>query len=56
MPDFKGMSYRQVLELMEEQQLNVSFRGRGRVIEQSPVPGVAIPYGAPVWVRLAPPS
>jgi cell division protein FtsI (penicillin-binding protein 3) len=56
MPDFVGLSYRQVLEVMEEKQLNVSFRGRGRVIEQSPVPGVAIPYGAPVWVRLTPPS
>lgn len=56
MPDFVGLSYRQVLELMEEEQLNVSFRGRGRVVEQSPVPGMAIPYGAPVWVRMMPPS
>lgn len=56
MPDFEGLSYRQVLELMEEQQLNVSFRGRGRVVEQSPNPGEAIPYGAPVWVRMSPPS
>ena len=56
MPNFTGLSYRQVLELMEERQLNISFRGRGRVIEQSPGPGVAIPYGAPVWVRMSPPS
>jgi cell division protein FtsI (penicillin-binding protein 3) len=56
MPDFKGLSYRQVLELMEDRQLNISFRGRGRVIEQSPQPGVSIPYGAQIWVRLAPPS
>jgi cell division protein FtsI (penicillin-binding protein 3) len=56
MPDFVGLSYRQVLELMEEEQLNVSFRGRGRVVEQSPVPGMAIPYGAPVWVHMMPPS
>ena len=56
MPDFLGLSYRQVLELMQADQLNVSFRGRGRVVEQSPVPGMAIPYGAPVWVRMAPPS
>jgi len=56
MPDFSGLSYRQVLKLMEEQQLNISFKGRGRVIEQSPAPGVAIPYGAPIWVRMAPPS
>lgn len=56
MPDFGGLSYRQVLQLMEERQLNVSFKGRGRVVEQSPGPGVAIPYGAPVWVRMSPPS
>jgi cell division protein FtsI (penicillin-binding protein 3) len=56
MPDFKGLSYRQVLELMEDRQLNISFRGRGRVVEQSPAPGVSIPYGAPIWVRMAPPS
>ena len=56
MPDFTGLSYRQVLDLMQERQLNISFRGRGRVVEQSPGPGVPIPYGAPVWVRMAPPS
>ena len=56
MPNFDGLSYRQVLAVMEEKQLNVSFRGRGRVVEQSPGPGVAIPYGAPVWVRLSPPT
>ncbi len=56
MPDFIGLSYRQVLELMEARQLNINFRGRGRVVEQSPGPGVAIPYGAQVWVRMAPPS
>jgi len=56
MPDFSGLSYRQVLELMQERKLNVSFRGRGRVVEQSPTAGVPIPYGAPVWVRMAPPS
>ena len=48
MPNFEGLSYRQVLKVMKEKQLNVSFRGRGRVFEQSPGPGVAIPYVA--WV------
>ncbi|TLM65813.1 MAG: PASTA domain-containing protein [Deltaproteobacteria bacterium] len=56
MPDFKGMSYRQVIEVMQTSGINVSLRGHGRVIEQSPAPGAAIPYGAPVWVRLAPPG
>ncbi len=56
MPDFMGLSFRQVLEMMEEQQLNIDFRGRGRVVEQSPAPGASIPYGAPAWVRLVPPT
>jgi len=56
MPDFKGLSYRQVLEVMQNKGINVSLRGHGRVIEQSPPPGAAIPFGAPVWVRLAPPG
>ena len=56
MPDLSGLSYRQVLDHMERSQLNISLRGRGRVVEQSPHPGVSIPYGAPVWVRLTPPS
>jgi cell division protein FtsI (penicillin-binding protein 3) len=56
MPDFKGMSYRQVIEMMQARGINVSLRGHGQVIEQSPAPGAAIPYGAQVWVRLAPPG
>jgi len=56
MPDFRGMSYRQVVEIMQTQGINVNLRGHGRVIEQSPPPGAAIPYGALVWVRLAPPG
>ena len=56
MPDFKGMSYRQVIEVMQAKGINVSLRGHGRVIDQSPSPGAAIPFGATVWVRLAPPG
>ncbi len=56
MPDFKGMSYRQVVEIMQTSGINVSLRGHGRVIEQSPSAGSSIPYGATVWVRLAPPG
>jgi cell division protein FtsI (penicillin-binding protein 3) len=41
---------------MQTSGINVSLRGHGRVIDQSPAPGAAIPYGAPVWVRLAPPG
>lgn len=56
MPDFIGLSYRQVLELMDTKGLNLDFRGNGRVVEQSPAPGAPVPYGAPAWVRMAPPS
>ena len=56
MPDFRGLSYRQVLQVMAEKQLNLNFRGRGQVVEQSPRPGEGISYGAPAWVRLAPPG
>lgn len=56
MPDFHGLSYRQVLQIMDERSLNISFRGRGQVVEQSPAPGAAISYGKPAWVKLAPPG
>ena len=56
MPDFIGMSYRQVLKLMGERRLNLSFRGQGHVVEQYPSQGNGISYGTPAWVRLAPPG
>ncbi len=56
MPDFAGMSYRQVLKLMGEKGLNLSFRGQGQVVEQFPAPGMGISYGTPAWVKLAPPG
>jgi len=56
MPDFTGMSYRQVLQTMARTGLNVKLSGTGRVVEQSPAPLRPISYGNEVWVRLAPPS
>jgi cell division protein FtsI (penicillin-binding protein 3) len=56
MPDFRGLSYRRVLQVMAERGLNISFRGQGQVVEQSPAPGAGISYGAPAWVKLAPPG
>jgi cell division protein FtsI (penicillin-binding protein 3) len=52
MPDFRGMSYRQVLQTMEEKKLNLKLSGSGRVIKQSPAPGAKIRYGKEAWVRL----
>lgn len=54
MANFRGMSMRQVLQLMEKKGLNVRLIGSGRVIEQSPIPGKKINPSDPVWVKLAP--
>lgn len=51
MPDFSGMSYRQVLETMERNGLNLKLSGSGRVVDQSPRPGRRIRYNTEAWVR-----
>lgn len=51
MPDFKGMSYRQVLDAMSRNGLNIKLSGSGEVVEQFPRAGEAISYGAEIWVR-----
>lgn len=52
MPDFRGMSYRQVLQMMEAKRLNLKLSGSGQVVEQSPLPGATLHYGKQAWVRL----
>lgn len=54
MPDFRGMSMRRVLQIMEKHQLNLQLRGSGRVIEQHPQPGQLIRGVDEIWVRLEP--
>ena len=54
MPDFRGMSMRRVLQVMEKRQLNLQLRGSGRVTEQHPQPGQLIRGTDEIWVRLAP--
>ncbi len=51
MPDFSGMSYRQVLQTMEKRKLNLKLSGSGQVVEQSPSPGKVIRYGKQAWIR-----
>ncbi len=51
MPDFRGLSYRQVLQLMEEKNLNLKLSGSGHAIRQSPAPGKVIRYGKPAWIK-----
>jgi len=54
MPDFTGLGMRQVLQVMEKQQLNIQVKGSGKVVEQHPKPGELIQGAEGVWVRLAP--
>jgi cell division protein FtsI (penicillin-binding protein 3) len=56
MPDFIGMSYRQVLQMMERSGINIRLEGSGRVVEQSPRAGQAVQFGTEVWVRFSTPS
>jgi hypothetical protein len=56
MPNFIGLSSRQVLEIAQEKSLNLKLIGSGRVTEQDPVAGMPIPLGSAIWVRLEPPS
>ncbi|AMV73116.1 penicillin-binding protein [Desulfuromonas carbonis] len=56
MPNCLGMSYRQVLQTMENVKLNIRLQGSGRVVDQYPKPGSLINFGSEVWVRLAPPA
>ncbi len=53
MPDFKGLSYRQVLSSMEKSGLNIRLEGTGQVVEQSPTPGDPIGADEEIWVRFA---
>jgi len=54
MPDFRGMSMRRVMQVMEKQNINIRLMGSGRAIEQFPAPGESIGMADEVWVRFAP--
>ncbi len=54
MPDFQGMSIRQVLRYMERTSLNVKIIGSGRAVEQNPLPGRQLGPADQVWVKFAP--
>ena len=56
MPDFRGMSYRQVMQMMEQTGLNLKLKGTGRVTSQSPAAGQPIRFNTETWVHMAPPS
>jgi cell division protein FtsI (penicillin-binding protein 3) len=54
MPDFRGMSMRRVLQVMEKRNINIRLLGSGRAMEQSPPPGYRIKGSDEVWIKFAP--
>ncbi|NVN90889.1 MAG: transpeptidase family protein [Desulfuromonadales bacterium] len=54
MPDFRGMSMRRVMQVMEKRNINIRLMGSGRAMEQNPLPGQTIRGVDGVWVRFAP--
>jgi cell division protein FtsI (penicillin-binding protein 3) len=54
MPNFKGMSMRRVLQVMEKRGINIRLIGSGRAAEQSPPPGNKIRGTGEVWIKFAP--
>jgi cell division protein FtsI (penicillin-binding protein 3) len=54
MPDFRGMSMRRVLQVMEKRNINIRLMGSGRAVEQNPPPGHKIRGSGEVWVKFVP--
>lgn len=56
MPDFRGLSARQVLQVMERTGLNIHIQGYGHVVKQTPTPGKAVDPDTRLSVLLQPPE
>jgi cell division protein FtsI (penicillin-binding protein 3) len=54
MPNFRGMSMRRVMQVMEKRGINIRLIGSGRAAEQSPPPGHKIRGIGEVWIKFAP--
>lgn len=52
-PDVKGMTLRDALYVLESNGLQVQVKGKGRVVEQSKLPGVRISKGAAITIKLS---
>ncbi len=50
MPDFTGLTLRQVAQQCQELGLDLNMRGSGLALEQSPPPRAQVPAGSKVWV------
>jgi cell division protein FtsI (penicillin-binding protein 3) len=51
-PDVMGMTFRDAIFLLEKSGLRVSYEGKGRVTEQSLLPGARISRGNKIYLRL----
>ncbi|MDO9069376.1 MAG: penicillin-binding protein [Deltaproteobacteria bacterium] len=54
MPNFQGMSMRQVLQVMEKRNINIRLMGSGRANQQNPPPGQKIRGTDEVWIKFLP--
>lgn len=52
-PDVKGMTLRDALFVLESAGLRVEVKGKGRVVEQSKLPGVRISKGNEITIKLS---
>ena len=53
-PDFSGLSMRDVLTRAEQLDLSIEISGSGKAIAQDPPPGVPIDCGRKCWIRFQP--
>jgi len=51
-PDVTGMTFRDAIYVLEKSGLRVVYQGKGRVAEQSILPGTRISKGARIYLRL----
>jgi cell division protein FtsI (penicillin-binding protein 3) len=56
LPDFRGLTMREVLKNISELGINITFEGSGRAYEQEPEPGVSIDNVTTVKVSFRPPA
>lgn len=54
MPNFRGMSMRRVMQVMEKRGINIKLLGSGQASEQSPPPGHRIREVNEVWIKFTP--
>jgi len=52
-PNVKGMTFRDALFLLETAGLQVDYEGKGRVVEQSILPGTKVSKGRKIHIRLS---